>query len=183
LSAHEPPVGTSFLPAVEMALQQPPLENRTELDFLFITDGDDLAQDAQRAAERMRTSGHRWHLYGIGDPDQPARIPSGDPQAPFVLIDDPDSPTPKPATTQRRDAILQAMARTAQARLRLEDGSPQPLVRWWQEEIQSCPPAPWLADARLLREHQGGWFLLAALLLLLVEGVWGDGTFRPGFGE
>lgn len=177
LSAQEPAVGTSFRPAVELALQQPAVEGRPEMDFLFITDGDDLAGDAESAASLIRSSRLPWHLYGVGVPDKPAWIPSGNPESPFLLLEDPNTPNPQRATTQRRDELLKQMGTTAQAALLLEDFTPQPLVSWWQRTMPERPPSSWLSDPRSIRVHLAPWFFAAVLVLLVVEIIWGEGFF------
>jgi Ca-activated chloride channel homolog len=183
LTSQEPQVGTSYGPAVELALQQPELENRTELDFLLITDGDDLAGDAAAVAVRMQNSKTHWHLYGVGETKE-TWIPSGNPTSPFMLVEDPNDPTPKRATTQRRDDVLQRMANISRATLLLEDATTQqPLVQWWQRSIPERPSAPWLSDPRSVKQHQYAWFLGAALVLLVFEMFWGEGRFRSDGGR
>jgi hypothetical protein len=177
--SNETAVGTSYGPATAKAVHVRDLEQTSALDLLLLTDGDDLAGDGPNSATTIRDAGLRLDVLGVGDPWRATKVPSGNPAAPYVTTVDSDEALP--ATTQRRDNVLQEMADRGKGTFFKEEAAAQPVVQWWQTNVRPLPARAREGDQRLLQVHRYGWFFAAALVFLTFEVAWGDSQSRRGW--
>jgi Ca-activated chloride channel family protein len=155
-------LGTSFQ-AVERVLEQWALSQPEAVPYtevLVLSDGDDLNSTVNET--RLP---YRMHAWAVGDAKQGWPIPQG---TGFLMTS--NGTSQRVLTQQHAERLQQWLA--SKGTVLVEDGTPQPLVLWWQHQ-QSGEVRPLQSQARLVPIDRTHWFLALAGLLLLAEAWWG----------
>jgi Ca-activated chloride channel family protein len=160
--------GTSLRRALELAAQTHDPRFRGFQEVLLISDGDDLAGDWWFGIQAAQQAALPVHGFAVGDPARESFIPTGRSDVPYQLHEG------QRVRTRRNDAALLELSRQTGGTFVAEEDGGQALVRWFRTRVATQPVREWTEDQRSLALLRYGWFLLAALILLVGEMVLGD---------
>lgn len=160
--------GTSLRHALELAATTHDARFRGFQEVLLISDGDDLAGDWQAGVQGALKAELPIHTLAVGDPSRDSLIPTGRSEMPYLLYEG------QRVRTRRHDATLREISRQTGGLFTGEEADTLPLVRWFHSEVARKPVHEWTDDQRPLALERFGWFFGAALVLLLLEMVFGD---------
>lgn len=169
--------GTSFRRAVQLAQGwfADAGEDAAYTDLLLVTDGDDVAGDAQSAALVAREGHLVLNVFGVGDTSQDWPIPQG---SGYLMTTDPATGQQTRALTRRRDEQLRFLAETTGGRLILEETDARPLVSWWQADLADKQGRPLEGAARMVPVVRSDWVLAGVLVLMALELAFGGARRR-----
>ncbi len=168
-------IGTSFSSVAKLQaewMRSDPV-SQGFIDFLIITDGDDLSGKIDTTA--FAAAGLQMNALAVGDPSRDWPIPQGNS---YLMMDDPQTGSKVRALTRRRDDVLTTLTDATAGTLILEDNSPAPVVTWWQSAISARPTRPLQSQARQMPVNRADWFLAIAGVLMLLELAFGGARSR-----
>jgi len=168
-------IGTSFSGVAKLLTEWIHSDPSSQgfIDYLLITDGDDLSGKIDTAA--FTAAGLQMNALAVGDPSRDWPIPQGNS---FLMMDDPQTGNKVRALTRRRDDVLTTLTDATAGTLILEDNSPAPVVTWWQSAISARPTRPLQSQARQMPVNRADWFLAFAGVLMLLELAFGGARSR-----
>jgi Ca-activated chloride channel family protein len=171
------PAGTSFRRAVQLAQDwMAEIGNDSFFtDILVLTDGDDVAGDAESAGQAAAEARLEINVLGVGNPSQDTPIPHG---SGFLMTTDPATGQPRRVVTRRHDQHLAQLAGPSKGMLILEEQYDRPLVSWWQEHLAARPTRPLHSAARLVPVIRSDWMLAGVLVVMMLEGAFGGARRR-----
>jgi Ca-activated chloride channel homolog len=150
--------GTRIGAGLSLAVESFSGRSQAARDILLLSDGDDPARDGEyrTGIELARSEGVPVHVVGIGDADEPRRVPDGTDWLKYEGRD---------VTTRLEDAPLREIARRTSGRLLLPGAAPFDLGEHYLaiSAIGSDEDSP--DSLPVLRQRQQ-WFLLPALAFL-----------------
>lgn len=157
--------GTDLAGAVRTSMEAFPKNERSGRAVLLITDGEDHSGKLQLAAEDARKAGVHVFVVGMGDP-QGAPIPDG--RGGFIKEGG------KVVLSRLDEAALKELTLTTEGTYVRSVAGDLDLRRIYLEDIKGTLQARALSASRQRRwEERFQWFLLPALLLLVLEGLTG----------
>lgn len=165
------PVGTSFQ-AVEKVLEQWTISNPEAVPYtevMVLSDGDDL-----NAAVVESKLPFRLNAWAVGDGTKAWPIPHA---SSYLMTTPPSGEAALRVLTQRHAERLQQWVAGTGGTVLVEDGTPRPLVAWWQQQAQQAV-RPLQSQARLIPVDSSHWFVGLAGLLLLAESCWGGARIQ-----
>lgn len=150
--------GTRIGAGLTLAVESFAGRSQSARDILLLSDGDDPARDGEYRSgiALAHSEGIPVHVAGVGDPDEPRRIPDGTGWLKYEGRD---------ATTRLEDAPLREIARRTGGRLMLTGASPFDLGEFYLE-ISAGGSEEDSPDALPVLRQRQQWFLLPALALL-----------------
>ena len=168
-------IGTSFSCVARLLAEWIRSDPSTQgfIDYLLITDGDDLSGKIDTAA--FTAAGLQINALAIGDPSRDWPIPQGNG---YLMMEEARTGNPVRALTRRRDDVLTTLTDASAGTLILEDNSPAPMVTWWQSTLSTRPTRPLQSQARQMPVNRADWFLAIAGVLMLLELAFGGARSR-----
>lgn len=140
-------------------------------DVLLVGDGDPAEDGLTEALAPLTDAKLRLHVCGVGDPMKGWPIPTGRPEAPFLLVEDPSAADRRRVLTRRQDLALQETAHRGGGAFVAE--ADQALARWWKESIRPLPGRRNEGTVRSAAIPRGGWLIGIALAGIAI------GLLRP----
>jgi len=168
-------VGTSLASLVPLLQSWDKLHsaNRESIECLVISDGDDLGTTLEETL--WSNVPYRVHAWAVGDATKAWPIPF---QSGYLMLDKNDGSAPERVLTQRRDDILSSLIRLKSGSFQSENGSPQPLVDWWQKQAGEVPTYLLESQARIQPINRSAWLIGVSGIILLLEVTFGGARQR-----
>lgn len=166
--------GTAIAQALQTALETFRKQSEGERVLLLISDGEDHEGRPLTLVDDLKKEAIRVYAVGMGTPDGEL-LPAPQGQAGFQK----DSQGNVVKSSLHEDTLAKLALETGGAYVRAVPGDTG-LERLFREHIQ--PLARQEGEARMLKVHEdrAGWFLAAALALLVIEAAWPVRTRRTG---
>ena len=162
-------VGTAYGPVLRLTQQALAADGPGPAMVILVTDGDDLAADGPDHMRPLAQAGIGVVVCGVGRPDPPSFIPTGDGANPFLLRSLPDGSTAR-VETRRRDDHLAQLAAAGAGSLVLEESTTAPLADWWHQQASGPNRTTWEREVQAPIPRYR-WLIVPALFILMLEYV------------
>jgi Ca-activated chloride channel family protein len=145
-------------------------------DVVMISDGDDMEPDTMSAADELAKLGIRVHTVGVGDPNEGSLIPIDSPKGARNYL----KYRGELVRTRLEEKVLREIARRTGGQYFAERTGYVQLDRVFGALLAQQPSRELRTGGQSqVWVHRYEWFLLPAILLLLVEMMLGDRGTQP----
>lgn len=156
--------GSNLAAAVRKALEVAEPQGESTTVIVVLTDGEDLAGEAERAAREVAERGIVLHAVGYGSPRGSKILIRQEGEQAFLV-----GPDGKEVVTAMHPESLRAMAAATGGEFVRADAMALPLVELYEKRIEPMTRRAYESGEEITKESRFQWVLLPALMLLLVE--------------
>lgn len=165
--------GTQIGMALERAGQAVHSDSAATTDVLLISDGGDMDQDTQAAAEQLARSGIAVHTLGLGDPNQGALIPIEGKAGTQNYL----TYHGEPVRVKLEESVLREVAQQTKGEYLAVGTSYLELDHWYERLVQSKASRDGSGQGPVeVWTPRFAWFLVPALAWLILEMLLGEGN-------
>jgi Ca-activated chloride channel family protein len=145
-------------------------------DILLVSDGGDMEEDTLAAADEPAKLGVQVHVVGMGDVNRGALIPvrEADGRRGYLTYQG------QPVRVNLEEKVLREVTQRTGGRYTAAGTGFLELDRWFDDVIAAKAARELAAEGGKVPIHRFEWFLLPAVVLLLVEAFVGDSRQKPG---